>query len=599
MAEDETIGAFFRKVRQGLNITLAQAAGAGGSAAGLSRFERGATDLSVASAEVVMHNLMLDAHDLMYWQDRQKGSWPLAVPSLLNQEAAAELAPLLERYLAAHRADCGTVLQAAARLVAAYGSQPEAAGRELTPASEQLVADLLRYPDSWNTLQTSLLIAVTPFASSELLALLLTRLAALGQAQQGQPRWGLRQRLDTLGWAIIASNDAGLLAQLDAVVAQQEEDRVPANVNWQCECLVLRRGIAWAKDPSAANAAAVTRTLALTDKYAHAPVGNRARSLMQARVAGKRPHHNPDLRDTPADATLVFDGRRGFTDGPQLGVLRRRLGLTLSQAAVAWSSSTQSRFENGESALGFGRVLALYQRLGQSDLFTNWLESPLNRHVRLQNELQEVRVHPKRFAAQDAAALIHKVAEHDTGMPTWMTLIEQEGVRQVFVNEGILPDTPADPVMVRAVLSGTAAVTFWPDNVAKAMNDFIYNAGNLAQIEAVYRRTVLCERTTGANMMAFDWSNYAKFIGDNRDAAFARRMRRDMAQRPLADMFLNPGASYEVAKLILGYTVAPSQHVIDALVALVADMRFLGNTFRAEFYPEWLVSVGIPAAAWR
>ncbi|WP_262315343.1 hypothetical protein [Lacticaseibacillus parakribbianus] len=590
MAEDETIGAFFRKARQGQHITLAQAAGAGGSAAGLSRFERGATDLSVASATVVMHNLILDAHDLMYWQDRQKGSWPLAVPSLLNQVAAARLTLLLTRYLAAHQADRGTVLQAAARLVVEYGSQP-AANRELTPASEQLVADLLRYPDSWNTLQTSLLIAVTPFASSELLGLLLPRLAALGQAQLGQPRWGLRQRLDALGWAIIASNDA--------VVAQQEEDRVPANVNWQCECLVLRRGVAWAKDPSAANAAVLTRTLALTDKYAHAPVGNRARLLMQARVACKRPHHNPDLRDTPVDAALVFDGRRSFTDGPQLGVLRRRLGLTLSQAAVAWSSSTQSRFENGESALGFGRVLALYQRLGQSDLFTNWLESPLNRHVRLQNELQEVRVHPQRFAAPDAAALIHKVAEHDTGMPTWMTLIEQEGVRQVFVNEGILPATPADPVMVRAVLSGTAAVTFWPDNVAKAMNDFIYNAGSLTQIESVYRRTVLSERTTGANMMAFDWSNYAKFIGDNRDAAFARRMQNDMAQRPLTDMFLNPGASYEVAKLILAYTVAPSQRVIDALVALVADMRFLGNTFRAEFYPEWLVSVGIPASAWR
>jgi hypothetical protein len=238
----QNIGAFFRQVRQGMNITLSKASGSG-SAAGLSRFERGETDLSLPHAAETMHQLTMDGMDLNHWLARQDAAWPAATTYMLNAGMDDAMVRRLRRYLDAHADNPDTPVQRAARMVFKYALVQPADSVHLSVSEEQFVADFLRYVESWDALQTALLTAIAPYASHDLLALLLRRLVAVIDA--GQVQAVLNGRIDAIGWAAIARSDDALVAQalpmVDALLKLQGQGDVDARVL----LTAVQRGLHW------------------------------------------------------------------------------------------------------------------------------------------------------------------------------------------------------------------------------------------------------------------------------------------------------------------------------------------------------------------
>ncbi|WP_225049015.1 helix-turn-helix domain-containing protein [Lacticaseibacillus kribbianus] len=356
--ETRQLGQFFKAARIGQGLTLAEAAG-DRSAAALSRFERGETDLGVDAAFTLMRRLGIESADLAALMAQDPGQVPALMPLIFTGDAAA-IAKAKAAYLAAHAGED----DASVGLIAAYcdaAARWEDPGFALTAAQEQQIADLMTAPRTWHQFEYTLASALIGPASPELIGLLWRRAQAVPQT--GTTTFHLTRA--ALFFAGLATGDVALIAEMRPAVAAAVREPRFARVlfgplpRWRFGLLLAD----WRQGTG--RSALEAQLAALTAIQSDAMAAYLRR--VWHRVARATPHHNSALSATP-----VLDVRPTAA-GAWAALRRRQLHLTAQAVSVGWAASTTRRFERGQTQLGLSRVFTLLGKLALlSTNFSMW-----------------------------------------------------------------------------------------------------------------------------------------------------------------------------------------------------------------------------------
>ncbi|WP_262315446.1 helix-turn-helix domain-containing protein [Lacticaseibacillus parakribbianus] len=353
------LGQFFKAARLTQGLTLEQAAG-DWSAATLLRFERGETDIALASAFTLMRRLGIETADLAALMAQDPGQVPALLPLIFTNQREA-IIQAKARYLTAHdgEADAATALITAYCDAAANWMRPDFA---LTAQQEQQIADLMTAPRTWHDFELTLCSALIGPASPELIGLLWRR----SQAVAFPKVTNFHLIVAALFFAGLATGDAALIAEMVPTVEAATHDSRFARVlfgplpRWRFGLMLA----AW--QSGTAETGELEAFLASLDAIDEPAMASYLRRVWW-RVAAAVPHHNHDLVVAPLQD--VWPTRPG-----EWALLRRQqLHLTAQAVSVGWAASTTRRFERGQTQLGLSRVFALLGKLAQlSTNFSRW-----------------------------------------------------------------------------------------------------------------------------------------------------------------------------------------------------------------------------------
>lgn len=309
------------------------------------------------------------------------------------------------------------------------------------------------------------------------------------------------------------------------------------------------------------------RTLSIIDGLRGTHYSTRMRQMMAASRDHWQMFRNSSLVDHAENPALKNDYDLAFPSGHHLSNLRKQRGMTLAQAAGSWSRSTLYRFENGETSIGFGRVLTLYNQLGISDLVQQWNVPQLNAYMTARATVSNS------SDANSLQAACTELRAANVGIPDWVNTIERAGLcADAGGNKVTLS---ADEL--EAITRQVRKTTTWTDTAAIAYIDFAQHWLDTDAIWQAWQDMALTRRSSSNKALAHDRLLLIMRIARAHNSDIAVKMWRDVKHYPLIHLSHEAGVENLLGKLLLAYTIRPRKAVLRQMQQLAADLQFVGD----------------------
>lgn len=446
------VGQYFQQFRTSRGIGVRQA-GRGLSSASVSRFERGLADISVNAAAKLMFNIGMDGNDLTDALRQHQRTFPRVLNDFVLGDRA-QVKQNVTAYLA--QGTLPEVLAALVQTACTWLDEPLNSPRQLGAHFEQELADRLGDPTNWYNLEEFLMVATLPFASSELKKLLWQRATALTGRQLGKQNYNLW----LLGSLALANADPELHALIATDLSRILQDPTLVtflnNVAPQLRALVaLARG----ED--------IAPVVSALKQIGARPLADFLLALQHQSHLGLPSHHHPHLKSTiPADWLLSLD--EDLLTGPMLAKRRKQLGLTMKAVLGDWNLSTQSRFEQGRTQLGFLKTLTLLEKLALPFYAASMSTDQFSLFHRYRAELELMGRAP--LAQQNREAILAVLSQFEaaiTGLPRGLRLMLAKGLRTSlqWQNSPLFPED--DPVFASLTMEDQGEILSYFETITE------------------------------------------------------------------------------------------------------------------------------------
>ncbi|WP_127848838.1 helix-turn-helix domain-containing protein [Lacticaseibacillus hulanensis] len=371
----KTLGGFFRQFRQDRGLNLNQAvAGAGCSAAALSRFERGQNDLSIHSVRQILRNLQMDLHDFLSFTD--------SLPEIINRGTylnflsnnLTAVADQNAQFAAANARHADNRMTKLLLFVLCTCQRADTDDFQLTADQEERIALFLQPFPYWNYAHSLTIAAAVRFGSSTLRAKIAAGLieyahqfTAANITESTIPSSDLAVLLlQSLAHREMATSTV-LLAAMTSYhnlrMQNRHMDSLSINALDEAPLTELARlAYQYVVQPSGANRDNVHGLLGRIDALgAHGLSGycSRAWTLIVRGLPSWTNNKMPAKTRTHQQGTLPNWQWSGAT----IAWIRHHYKLALTDLSVNWASATESRFEAGKTQFGFRDAFALTVRL--------------------------------------------------------------------------------------------------------------------------------------------------------------------------------------------------------------------------------------------
>lgn len=376
----QTIGEYFRQFRKDRGLSLTQAvATADCSAAALSRFERDQSDLSLAAIEQIMQNLRLTTSDFYTLLTQQPAALgEPAYVAYIRQDQAA-LAALATGFWQTFPHDTQRLPLVYADVLLKTSQMPHTAHYHLLPNQEKALAHFLKPSPLWNITQTLTIAAALRFASHELLALITDRFIQNVQAiDETTVNESILREADLalLLFHLLCRREAALSQPLleamqtyHTLRRQHLQPGTSRDVHSINSAPYVHFGQAmadWLAKPSVQAEERVRAESAKLRTLGAVALADYFDRVWPQVKQGRQSWHNPALTAALNRDPLALPDRPMFS-GPVVKQIRQFYGLTLADLSVNWRPATQSRFEAGQTQLGFRDALNLVHLLMLND----------------------------------------------------------------------------------------------------------------------------------------------------------------------------------------------------------------------------------------
>ncbi|MFD1393578.1 helix-turn-helix domain-containing protein [Lacticaseibacillus jixianensis] len=596
------IGAFFRDYRLRAGVSLREAAGPVMSAAKLSRFERGATNISADTALALMHRLGMQLSEFVRLAAESAYALPTNSAAIWLQDW-----PRVRRanaaYVAAHAGDPQTWLQDIVALLVKTQAEPLGSAMQLSVQEERRLSAFLAYPHHWRRVEMSLIEACAPLASSEFRQECWARLAlAFGATDHQVERLAIRQALLTAAvkfgeWAAFEAGLPELVKVLDTPALRPLlNDRVTA-------AALLKQIGRWHAAGQPATWPAIDDLLAAVNAVAAPGFAQSLQALWDCAQQPRPAHHHrapgqaaaaksANAPTTAPTAAAAEPTAQPFS-GPAMAALRERRQVTLRDASIAWAPSTQLRFERGETQLGIARLDLL-----KDFLLSSWrdlISGHYNFHVNLVAHYRSqvgAYYHAGKLTEESAHALADEFAARASDLAEPVRNLQRFEVLAYAYTGVAAPLPPADLAAIQDLLkkapgwNGDLCLLF--ADVAKALPAaFDYHLWrSLYVLDQAPKLQV-------ANPFNVDFT-VAVSIAHAGDAALARAMQSDLAVLaawPLLQCPNDWSLSAHLASLVCQWVQTPTAEAKAAIERHVQAMVTLGYTALAADAQESLAAV--------
>lgn len=373
----QTIGEYFRQFRKDRGLSLTQAvATADCSAAALSRFERDQSDLSLAAIKQIMQNMRLTTNDFYTLLTQQPAALgEPAYVAFIRQDQAA-LAALATGFWQTFPHDTQRLPLVYADVLLKTSQMPHTAHYHLLPNQEKALAHFLKPSPLWNITQTLTIAAALRFASHELLALISARfiqnVKAIDETTVNEST--LREAdLALLLFHLLCRRENALSQPLLEAMQgyhtlrrqhlQPGTSRDVHSINSAPYVHFAQAMADWLAQPSAQAEELVHAESAKLRTLGAAALADYFDRVWPQVKQGRKPWHNQTLQSTALDRDALALPDRPMFSGPTAKQIRQFYGLTLDDLSVNWRPATQSRFEAGQTQLGFRDALNLVHLL--------------------------------------------------------------------------------------------------------------------------------------------------------------------------------------------------------------------------------------------
>lgn len=354
---NQNLGTWFHDYRENLGLSLRAAAGDSMSAARLSRFERGQSEISTEAAVTLMFNLGMNRTEIRNLNAQNPYSFPLNLIELLLTDDRAAIQTAANRFLNAHISDPDTYLKAVEQLIFQCATTDVTSDFQLSTRDEIQLHKFLAYPQSWGTIEATAIFTVLPFASTEFRNFCRAGIAAAGGSLPLQTTVGL-----AIALAAAKFGDRPALSQrlqdLDAIVQPRWNSIAVRQIRPALNMLQL---VANAADQE-------TVTPNFMQMLANLETVGAGAMLPWLQRYWQLSWHPHASVHSGAKFTVAHQQEAPAAEiGPHLRMIRHQRGLNLTDVCLHWSTAAQSRFENGASQLSFNRTQQL-----NDFLLTEW-----------------------------------------------------------------------------------------------------------------------------------------------------------------------------------------------------------------------------------
>lgn len=649
------IGAFFRDYRMRAGVPLREAAGPVMSAAKLSRFERGAANISADTALALMHRLGMQLSEFVRLAAESAYALPTNSAAIWLQDW-----PRVQRanaaYVAAHAGDPQTWLQDIMALLVKTQAEPLSSTMQLSVQDERRLSAFLAYPHHWRRVEMNLIEACAPLASSEFRQECWARLALVAGAADHQVELlAIRQALLTAAvkfgeWAAFEAGLPELVKVLDKPALRPLlNDRVTAAAllkqigRWHAagqpatwpaidELLAAVKTVAapgfaqslqalWdcARQPRPAHHHRLSGPLTL--EKGTAPAGDQfwAQAVIQPGSAAQPTAGAPgQSAATPSAAgaqpgvqatgqALAQPGAQTTSQptaqppaapaqpfsGPAMAALRERRQVTLRDASIAWAPSTQLRFERGETQLGIARLDLL-----KDFLLSSWrdlISGHYNFHVNLVAHYRSqvgAYYHAGKLTEDSAHALADEFAARASDLAEPVRNLQRFEVLAYAYTGVAAPLPPADLAAIQNLLKKAPG---WNGDLCLLFAD-VAKALPAAFDYRLWRSLYALDQAPKlqvANPFNVDFT-VAVSIARAGDAALARAMQADLAVLAAWPVLQYPNdwsLSSQLASLLCQWVQTPTAEAKAAVERHVQAMATLGYTALAADARESLAAV--------
>ncbi|KRM87001.1 helix-turn-helix domain-containing protein [Lacticaseibacillus thailandensis] len=371
--EQTSWGHFMRRFRKDRGMSLAEAVkGAHCAPSTLSRFERDEADISINSMKQIMANLVMNTWDFRehvtdnaeYFTDNKLYYFMSGKTDRLRQLAAA--------YSAQHSEQRPMPAVAYTKLIYRLAIEPATPIRRLQRDQEQLLAQLLQPFQGWNIAQRFAIYVALRFASHELLSVMSIRLSRFALAYDDDSIQSYSVTMEDLSILLVhlvARHEIDLAHQVAAALEHTHTTLVRNGENFDLKGHIMGEAapyqfakavLAWREEPTAITSAHVRDVIHDIRNTGMDYITQYYQECWDTIQSGVTSWHDvtlnaPTIPPAPLHAWA-------FT-ADNLRQVRNILGLDLGEVAVDWTSATQSRFEKGQTQLGFKASLKLLNAL--------------------------------------------------------------------------------------------------------------------------------------------------------------------------------------------------------------------------------------------
>jgi transcriptional regulator with XRE-family HTH domain len=346
------LGAWFKQVRIDRGFSLRQTA-SGFSAAALSRFERGQTDISADNMQKLMANLGLSTIDVGSFELQGDYAFPTAIQGAVIAQDCEAARKLRDRYMNAHTDEDNNLLLPITKAVFDMSMLPSDAGYHMDFALENRLLKMLSYPNMWGMFETDLAVCTYRFASNDFLHAV----------------WGYYQELSEPGapidivwilYAAILHADWKLVHDIRAFIGDFNEKKRYGMLNQNIVPMLhfLVDLSYWCDERDDSTYAKVQETLTMLHRLEYHKLVDYFDNLVHCVEQSCSGWNNREL-EVPK-VNLVSLANKPFNVACRL--VREQRGLTMTQAALFWNKSTQSRLEAGTTQLGVSDAM-LYSEM--------------------------------------------------------------------------------------------------------------------------------------------------------------------------------------------------------------------------------------------
>lgn len=367
----KSIGEYMHQFRKDRGLTLNEAvAESGCSAAALSRFERGVSDISVTSMQRIITNLQFTAHDFFNYNQSRTDALTRNTLFAFIKDDQDFLAMNLANFMTTNSQFLNSRPLSFVHFLLTTTKRTDYSAYRLTAAEEDAISDFVVPSPAWNETQSLALASALRFGSNELSDQLTQRLI----------KYTTQFTAENITEAVIESSDFAYLlintmihrnlttsAQLCTAMTAYHELRAHHNQPDQISNSVINSAplvyfseaaFAWLQQASPSNEAHVLHVITQIRDLSVTGLANYLERIWPLIKAGQHGWHNYQLKDLHP-TQQPFDMQNWRFSGANISMLRKFYHLTLADVSVNWQPATQSRFENGKSKLGFTDSLRL------------------------------------------------------------------------------------------------------------------------------------------------------------------------------------------------------------------------------------------------
>lgn len=450
------IGAFFRDYRVRSGVSLREAAGDVMSAAKLSRFERGEINISADTAMALIHRLGMQMSEFVRLSNESAYALPANSATIWLHDWP-RLRRNNEAYVAAHAADPQTWLQDIIHLLVRTQTEPFSSTVQLSVQDERRLSAFLAYPHYWRRMEMNLIEACAPLASSEFRQECWARLALTSGAADHQVELlVIRQAL--LLAAVKFGEWATFKAELPVLVKHLDTPALKGLLNDRVTAAVLLKQIGrWYAAGQPLVWPAIDDLLAAVTNVAAPEFAFSLQEIWDCAQHPRAAHHHrvsgPLTLEKGAPQLGTQRSTQPFS-GPAMAALRERRQVTLRDSSIAWSPSTQLRFERGETQLGIARLDLLKDFLMSS--WRDLISSHYNFHANLVAHYRSMigeYYHAGKLNEDSAHALADEFAMKATDLARPVQILQRWELLAYAYTGVAVPLPAADLAAIQALLA--------------------------------------------------------------------------------------------------------------------------------------------------